>query len=84
MLRDLLADFGYIGAILFCALFGGFLAWARNRYEMTGALHYHYLEIIACFTLGFGAFTSFLFESFVAYAFLFALLALGMSRKWRW
>lgn len=72
-LRDLLVDFGYVGGVVFCALFGMFMAWARNSFELTGALHYHYLEAIACFTLGFGAFTSFLWSSFVAYPFFLAL-----------
>jgi hypothetical protein len=72
-LRDLLVDFGYIGAIVFCVLFGAFMSWTRNRYELTGALHYHYLEVIACFTLGFGAFTSFMWWSFLAIPFLLAL-----------
>lgn len=72
-LRDLLVDFGYIGAIAFSLLFGAFVAWARNGHEATGALHYHLLEVIACFTLGFGAFTNFLWEPFIAYSFYFAL-----------
>ena len=72
-LRDLLVDFGYLGAWLFCALFGAFMAWARNGYEATGALHYHYLEVLACFTLAFGAFTSFLWFPFVALPFFVAI-----------
>ena len=37
-MRDLLVDFGYLGAGIFCALFGGMTARARNRPEATGAL----------------------------------------------
>ena len=79
-LRDLLVDFGRIGAILFCGLFGAFMAWARNRFELTGALHYHYLEVIACFSFGFGAFTSFLWEPFVAYPFFCAIVVMVAMR----
>ena len=79
-LRDLLVDFGFAGAIMFCGLFGAFMAWARNRYELTGALHYHYLEVTACFSLGFGAFTSFLFDPFVALPFFFALAVMFAVR----
>lgn len=79
-LRDLLVDFGLAGTIMFCGLFGAFMAWARNRYELTGALHYHYLEVIACFSLGFGAFTSFLFDPFLALPFLFALAVMVAVR----
>ncbi len=80
LLRDLLVDFGLFGAIVFCGLFGVFMAWARNRYELTGALHYHYLEVIACFTLGFGAFTSFLWDEFLAYPFFVALAMMVVLR----
>ncbi len=79
-LRDLLVDFGYFGAVVFCVLFGLFMAWARNRYELTSALHYHYLEVIACFLLGFGAFTSFLFDPFLAYPFFIALAVMIIVR----
>lgn len=72
-LRDVLVDFGYLGAIFFCGLFGAFMAWARNRSQAIGALHYHFFEVIACFTLGFGAFTSFMFDPFVSYPFFLAL-----------
>lgn len=78
--RDLLVDFGYAGAILFCALFGAFMAWARNRFQQTGAMHYHFFEVLACFTLGFGAFTSFLFESFVAYPFALTIAIMFVVR----
>ncbi|MEJ7783715.1 MAG: hypothetical protein WKF96_02855 [Solirubrobacteraceae bacterium] len=79
-LRDLLVDFGHLGAILFCALFGSFMAWARNRSDLTGALHYHYLEVIACFTMGFGAFTSFLFNAFMFIPFVAALIIMCVVR----
>ena len=79
-LRDLIVDFGYFGAIIFCGVFGAFLAWARNRYELTGALHYHYLTVIPCFTFGFGAFTSFVFDSFVSIAFFVALAIMVIVR----
>lgn len=79
-LRDLLVDFGYLGAIAFCGLFGGFMAWASNRYELTGALHYQLLAVIACFTLGFGAFTSFLWLAFLAYPFFLAIAMMLIIR----
>lgn len=79
-LRDLLVDFGYLGAVVFCALFGGFMAWARNRYQLTGGLHYHYLETIACFTFSFGAFTSFMFTPFLAYPFFLTLALMVVVR----
>jgi oligosaccharide repeat unit polymerase len=68
-LRDLRLDFGYLGAICFCGLFGGFMAWARNRFELTGAVHYHCLLTIAGLTFAFGAFSNLLFNNFLAYAF---------------
>lgn len=79
-LRDLLVDFGYLGAIIFCMLFGSFMAWARNQHEHYGALHYHYFEVIACFTLGFGAFTSVLWSSFIAVPFFLALGIMAFVR----
>lgn len=82
-LRDLLVDFGYPGAILFCGLFGMFLAWTRNRWELTGAQHYAYLQTIACFTLAFGAFTSFMWEPFLAYPFFMALGIMVITRAAR-
>lgn len=72
-LRDLLVDFGYIGAVIYCGLFGAFVAWARNRYESTGSLHYHFLEVLSCFVLAFGAFTSLLWDSWIANAFFAAI-----------
>lgn len=74
-LRDLLVDFGYAGALTFCALFGAFMAWARNAYERTRALHYHWLEVLACFTFAYGAFAGILFFTFLATSFF---LAVGM------
>jgi len=68
-LRDLRLDFGYLGAICFCGLFGGFMAWARNRFELTGAVHYHCLVTIAGLTFANGAFSNLLFNNFLAYAF---------------
>jgi hypothetical protein len=73
-IRDLVVDFGYAGAIVFCGLFGGFMSWARNRFELTGAVHYHMLEVFACCTLGFGAFQNFLLVNIYSGAF-FATLA---------
>jgi hypothetical protein len=78
--RDLLVDFGYLGAILFCGLFGAFMAWARNRFQMTGALHYHYFEVLATFVLGFGAFTSFMWEAFIAQAFYVSIALMFVVR----
>lgn len=72
-LRDLLIDFGYVGALLYCGAFGAFMAWARNRFERTGALHYHYFEVLACFAFAFGAFTSLLSYQFLAIPFFLAL-----------
>ena len=79
-LRDLVVDFGWFGAVLFCGLYGGFMAWARNRFELTGALHYHFLEVIACFVFAFGAFTGILYASWVAYAFFAALVMMVAVR----
>lgn len=59
-LRDLLVDWGYFGAMVFCGLFGAFMAWARNRYERTGLAHYFLLESIAALTFAFGAFQNLL------------------------
>lgn len=72
-LRDLLIDFGYLGALLFCGAFGAFMAWARNAAERTGALHYHCLEVISCFTLAYGAFAGILFFTFLSTAFFLSL-----------
>lgn len=79
-LRDLLVDFGYFGSVLFCGMFGGFMAWVRNRHELTGALHYHYLEVLSCFTFGFGAFAGFMWDPFVAYPFFLAVAAMLIVR----
>ncbi len=75
-LRDLLVDFGYLGAVLFCGVFGAFMAWARNAFERTGAVRYHWFEVLACFTLGFGAFAGLLFFTFLSVAFF---VAVGIS-----
>lgn len=72
-LRDLLVDFGYFGAVVFCGLFGSFMAWARNAYEHTGALHYHCFEVLACFTFAYGAFAGILFFTFLSTAYILAL-----------
>lgn len=80
LLRDLLVDFGYIGATMFCAALGAFIAWARNQYERVGSLHYHYFEVLGTFTLGFGAFTSFLWSSFLAVPFFLALIIMVALR----
>ncbi len=77
-LRDLLIDFGYLGALLFSSLFGAFMAWARNAFERTGRLHYHCFEVLACLTFGFGAFAGLLFFGFLSIAF-FGALAMSMS-----
>ena len=79
-LRDLLVDFGYGGAVVFCGLFGAFMAWARNRHEATGALHYHYFEVVSCFTFGFGAFAGFMWDPFIAYPFFYALAFMVVVR----
>jgi len=72
-LRDLLVDFGYVGTVLYCFVFGAFMAWVRNHFERTGELHYHYLEVLACFTLAFGAFQSVVWYTFMANAFFVAV-----------
>lgn len=72
-LRDLLVDFGYLGAVLFSGCFGAFMAWARNSFERTGALRYHWLDVLACFTFGFGAFAGLLFFTLLSVAFFIAL-----------
>lgn len=79
-LRDLLIDFGYLGTVLFCGLFGGFMAWARNRFDATGALHYHYFEALACFTLAFGAFQNLLWVNIYSNVFFVAVLAMVAVR----
>ena len=79
-LRDLVIDFGYYGAVLFCAAFCAFMAWSRNRFEATGALHYHYLEVLSCFTLAFGAFTSVLPFTLIASAFFTAIGVMYLTR----
>lgn len=76
-LRDLLIDFGYVGAVLFCGVFGAFMAWAQNAFERSGALRYHWLSVLACFTLGFGAFAGLLFFTFLSVAF-FVAVAINM------
>lgn len=82
-LRDLLIDFGYAGALAFCALFGAFMAWTRNAFERTGALHYHCLEVLACFTFAYGAFAGVLFFTFLASAFFIALgMMFAMRITW--
>ena len=65
---------------MFCALFGAFMAWARNRFEATGALHYHSFEVMACFTLAFGAFASVLPFSLLASAFFTAFAVMFATR----
>lgn len=80
LLRDLLVEFGYIGATAFCAGLGAFLALARNAFERTGQLSYHYLEIYACFTLAFGAFTSVLNSTLLSTSFIVAMLIMLGTR----
>ena len=78
-LRDLLVDFGHLGAILFSVGFGAFMAWARNGFERKGTLYHHYYQTIACFTFTFGAFTSLLWNGFLANAFFITIaLAFGV------
>lgn len=79
-LRDLLIDFGYLGAIIFCGAFGAFMAWARNGYERTGALHYHCFEVLACFVFAYGAFTGILFVTFLVTAFFMTLALMFAAR----
>ena len=72
-LRDLLIDFGTVDAVIFCFVFGWLLGWAGNRSDETGALHYHYLEVLACFAFACGAFTSVLWFNLVSNAFFLAI-----------
>lgn len=72
-LRDLLVDFGYLGAVLFCALFGGFIARERNLYEKTGLLYHHFFEAIACLIFTFGVFTGLMWSAFLANGFFFTI-----------
>jgi hypothetical protein len=71
-LRDLIVDFGYAGALIYCGAFAAFMAWSRNLYERTGEIHYHFLEVLACFTFAFGAFQNVLWFTTVATAFFAA------------
>jgi hypothetical protein len=80
MLRDLFADFGYVGAILFCGLFGLGLAWSRNAFESTGSALYLAIESYLALTLAFGAFQSVIWTNYVSYGFYFALVALLFRR----
>jgi hypothetical protein len=82
--RDLLVDFGYLGSLGFCALFGAFMAWARNQSQRTNAVHYHCFEVLACFVLGFGAFTSFMWDAFIGQAFFLAFVFMFAVRaEWQ-
>ncbi len=76
-LRDLLVDFGYLGAIVFSALFGAFIAWARNGFERTGHLYFHLYQALAVLTLTFGAFQNLLWDALLSTAF-FATVALAV------
>jgi hypothetical protein len=80
LLRDLVADFGKIGAVIFCFCLGGFMAWARNRYEDTGDAFYRALETYATLTFTFGAFQSLLYGDYVANGFFLALIVV-MARR---
>jgi hypothetical protein len=77
-LRDLLVDFGYVGAVAFSAIFGAFLAWARNGYERTGHLHFHLYSALATLTLAFGAFQNLLWDALLSTAF-FITIALAVA-----
>jgi hypothetical protein len=79
LLRDLYVDFGQWGTLVFLACLGGFMAWARNRFEDTGEATFHALETYAALTLAFGAFQSLLYPDYVATAF-FAALAIAATR----
>jgi len=74
LLRDLVADFGKLGAGIFCFLLGAFMAWARNRYEDTGEAFYHALETYATLTFAFGAFQSLLYPDYMSNGFFLALV----------
>ncbi len=71
-LRDLVADFSPIGAVIFYALLGVFMAWARNLFEMTGGAFYHALESYAAVLFGFGAFQSLLYTDYFSYGLFLA------------
>lgn len=73
-LRDLRLDWGYYGAMLFCALFGAFMAWVRNVYERRGKVHFQVLEALAALTFAFGAFQNLLWVNVYSTTFIAALV----------
>ena len=79
-LRDLVVDFGYLGTLVYCFAFAGFMGWARNGFERTGAVHYHVLEVLACVTLAFGAFQGLLPANVFSGTFLAAIGAMLVVR----
>lgn len=79
-LRDLLVDFGYIGAVFFCGLFGLLMGWARNRHERTGLLGYHSLDVVLVGTAAFGAFQSLLYVNFGGFT-LYMTLVLILAER---
>ena len=66
--------------MVFCGLFGTFMAGARSRHEAAGAPHCHYFDVVACFTFAFGAFTSLMWDPFIAYPFFYALAFMVVVR----
>jgi len=81
-LRDLRVDFGYAGTAIFLLAFGGFIAWARNRFESSGLLLYHYFGTLATLTFAFGAFQNLLWSNFLSNAFYLTLVLAVVIRLW--
>lgn len=75
-LRDLYVDFGYLGTLAYLFSFGALVAFARNRFERTGSLPWHYLEVLGAFVMAFGAFVSTTWSAPIYTAFFLALAAL--------
>lgn len=79
-LRDLVVDFGALGALLVCSFFGAFLAWARNQAERSGEMHFHYLEVLAAFAIAVGAFHNVVWFTLIANAFFISLVTMLVVR----
>lgn len=75
-LRELVSDFGRIGAVAFLLVFGALMAWARNRYEDTGDAFYHALEAYLTLIFAFSPFQSLFYMQFVAYGLYLLVLVL--------
>jgi hypothetical protein len=78
--RDVIADFGVKGAVVFYAILGAIMGWARRRHETTGDPFAHAIETYGAVIFGFGAFQSLLYTDYTTYGLFIALVVTLIAR----